>query len=358
MVTHNPISTPTGAAMKSDCLQCVAGFACTTQGLTTPNELCEAGYYCPEGQKIRTGTPCPVGYYCPTGTAGTGDDKHSGKRCNTGFEAPIQGLAECQRCPQGYHCYINEDTNESEKEDCPAGHYCPLEETEPVKCPAGTFSNILGLAAESHCSPCPPNFYCANAGATTDADKQPCSAGYECLGRATTSTPTDGTTGRLCPAGYYCPGNSNRESCPKGTFRNLEGAESEVDCQKCLGGFYNDISGQTNCTKQCQSGYYCTEGATQSNPDDGTTGNICDKGFYCPAGSKSQLSCEPGTYNPSTGAGACLACTAGRICPDSEMKEVGDACPAGRYCQAGSVNGEDCPVGRFRATTGAQQQFG
>ena len=147
----------------------MAGFACTTEGLTLPNEDCEAGYYCPEGQSVRTGTPCPVGFYCPTGTAGTGDGAHSGKRCPTGYHAPTQGLSECERCPAGSNCYIDGESNLPVKEDCPAGHYCPLLETEPVMCPAGTFSSQLGLTAEIHCSPCPRNFYCENPGATTDS---------------------------------------------------------------------------------------------------------------------------------------------------------------------------------------------
>lgn len=32
-----------------------------------------------------------------------------------------------------------------------------------------------------------------------------CSTGYYCERRATTATPTDGTTGNMCPAGTYCP---------------------------------------------------------------------------------------------------------------------------------------------------------
>jgi hypothetical protein len=32
----------------------------------------------------------------------------------------------------------------------------------------------------------------------------PCSAGYYCLSGASTPTPTDGTTGNVCPQGKYC----------------------------------------------------------------------------------------------------------------------------------------------------------
>ena len=47
-----------------------------------------------------------------------------------------------------------------------------------------------------------------------------------------------------------------------------------------------------------------------------------------------------------------MTCYTGSICPTEGMEAVGDQCPVGRYCQAGSTDGEECPAGRYRATKG------
>lgn len=39
-------------------------------------------------------------------------------------------------------------------DECPAGHYCPIQTAEPIKCPQGTYSNATKLKAESECSNC------------------------------------------------------------------------------------------------------------------------------------------------------------------------------------------------------------
>ena len=52
--------------------------------------------------------------------------------------------------------------------------------SDPTPCPAGSFCQFFTLATPTGL----------------------CSAGYYCAGRASSATPTDGTTGDLCPAGY------------------------------------------------------------------------------------------------------------------------------------------------------------
>ena len=42
----------------------------------------------------------------------------------------------------------------TDADECPAGHYCPIQTTEPVKCPKGTYSNMTKLIAESECVNC------------------------------------------------------------------------------------------------------------------------------------------------------------------------------------------------------------
>ena len=66
------------------------------------------------------------------------------------------------------------------------------------------------------------------------APTAPCDAGYYCANAASTSAPTDGTTGDRCPPGAYCPqGTATPELCPPGTFSNQSGNEAEGDCTEC-----------------------------------------------------------------------------------------------------------------------------
>ena len=52
------------------------------------------------------------------------------------------------------------------------------------------------------CYPCDNSMYCMTPG--LNQSEGPCAAGYYCLGEASTPTPTDGTTGNVCPQGRYC----------------------------------------------------------------------------------------------------------------------------------------------------------
>ena len=52
------------------------------------------------------------------------------------------------------------------------------------------------------CYPCDNGMYCMTPG--LNQSEGPCAAGYYCLGEASTPTPTDGTTGNVCPQGRYC----------------------------------------------------------------------------------------------------------------------------------------------------------
>ena len=61
-------------------------------------------------------------------------------------------------------------------------------------------------------------------------------------------------------------------------------------------------------------GYYCTLGASVGNPVDGTTGDICPRGYYCPLGSVAPLACSIGYYLDAEGSSTndtCVICTEG-----------------------------------------------
>ena len=62
--------------------------------------------------------------------------------------------------------------------------------------------HFLGLKSADECTSCDPGSFCDAPGLKQRRDA--CDPGYVCYGGATSSSPTDGVTGELCPAGGYC----------------------------------------------------------------------------------------------------------------------------------------------------------
>lgn len=42
----------------------------------------------------------------------------------------------------------------ADADECPAGYFCPVQTTEPQKCPQGTYSNATKLTAVTECTNC------------------------------------------------------------------------------------------------------------------------------------------------------------------------------------------------------------
>jgi hypothetical protein len=90
----------------------------------------------------------------------------------------------------------------------------------------------------------------------------------------------------------------------------------------CAPGTYQNEFGNDTC-KICPSGFFCT--INTSAPFE------CPIGHYCPDGTKyaNEFPCEAGSYSPFRGAGECLQC------------------PAGQWCDYGSIIPADCEVPYF-----------
>lgn len=85
----------------------------------------------------------------------------------------------------------------------------------------------------------------------------PCSAGFFCTMGASNSTPTDGTTGDICPAGSYCEaGSITGSACPIGTFSSLTGLINESQCEQCTPGSYCSQAGLTAVSNPCAEGSF------------------------------------------------------------------------------------------------------
>eukprot|EP00981_Chlorochromonas_danica_P012180 scaffold4601_cov146-Ochromonas_danica.AAC.2 len=331
---------------------CYPGHYCpegTVTPVSCPNGTVRASAYgvsaddcgpCPAGYTCEVGNPvpiaCPRGMYCPKGTAG--------------FDCPIgtynsllsrASLDDCLLCPAGYFCNATAVTNYT-RWPCPLAHYCLIGTADPLPCPAGTYRNAVGAAKQADCFVCPGGYYCLFESSTIiecpahyycpsgSSNITICPPGYYCPAR--TANPV------ICPESYYCPlGTSIPKPCyfgtycPAGTdfpipcplgYRAVSVPNNTLSvlgslptaCQECPGGYYGNDPNRLECYLGLP-GYYYIGGATTDKPTNLTTerGDICPKGYYCPAGTETPISCPVGTYQPAEGgynASQCLSCPA------------------------------------------------
>ncbi|XP_038155551.1 uncharacterized protein LOC119792815 [Cyprinodon tularosa] len=352
----------------TDCLPCPPGFLCISRGLSFPSHICPAGFYCPssENSNWQDSITCSPGSKCPPGS-------NRQLSCLPGTYQNLPGQADCIECPAGFFCpgSINADAgNVSGTQTpmpCPKGHYCPPGTQTGVAfpCPAGTFSNQMGLSNKSDCELCPPGRYCSSSGLA--APSGVCSPGFLCIQGSVSSQPEEGPTGRPCSAGFYCPQGTNyMVPCPAGTFSSIAGAVSQEVCQPCLPGHYCAKPGASSPSGLCNPGFFCREGSAAASPsgntttvafstqigDDSAHGDVCPAGYYCPKGSAKPQPCPPGTFLGRTAAHSkddCEACHQGWYCPLWAQTSVELLCPSGWFCPNGSSSGHQpgylCPPG-------------
>ena len=192
----------------------------------------------------------------------------------------------------------------SPSEECPAGHYCPLGVKTP--CPIGTFLTTPGAHSVADCIPCTAGYYCDSLGMDFDpqtlgqGETLKCKAGYFCFSGASQYEPIDDISVPplfgICPVGHYCPEDGTAEPI------------------QCPDGYYQDTTGQTECSDQCPEGYICSGVKISYNSTD-----ECPAGYYCPNDGTTWNSIEP--------------------CPLGTYRDVGMNTPAS--------NPDDCEV-RFR----------
>ena len=170
-----------------DLLQCPQGYTCVGGQLTQCVSDRFGALFCPAG----TGSDfprCPGGFFCPDvarkeicppGTACPGGQfKPIPCSANGGFQ-PEAGKLSCISCPPGSHCPTG-----IKPEPCPAGFRCPegkavpcnpgnfsrVGATECSACPAGTFSDQVGLDGNSECKPCAIGKFQQNPGQKSCTD--------------------------------------------------------------------------------------------------------------------------------------------------------------------------------------------
>lgn len=276
----------------------------------TPHCPClAAGYYNPDSGSSSNAScrACEAGKASPVPGS---RDASVCTDCLPGSFTNSEGKATCTPCAPGTYQNASGATACME---CPEGAYCPEGAAAALPCPAGEFSNEVGLQNREGCSP--------------------------------------------CPAGTYCfVGSTVATNCSKGTYAETERSQR---CDACPEGKHQGEEGASQCNK-CDDGFTCPEGSVVQMPA------VCDPRMYfdaaveqclgCPAGSvcaggaSQPMPCNRGTY--------CMAnvsqptdCPAGKY-QDSEGQATCKMCPHGKFCQAGSTTPLLCPAGTFGNASG------
>jgi len=157
--------------------------------------------------------------------------------------------------------------------------------------------------------------------------------------------------------GYYCPVRTAAFfdfPCPAGTYSNMSGSPSQLNCLLC------------------PAGYFCSIGTV--NPYLGS--NLCPLGFFCPPGTQSpkQFPCAAGSMAPDVGLRSqeqCVPCPKGYVCPagtqglaanttvpsmySSPAGTYAILCPVGGFCPSGSAVKTPCPSGTYQPQTGTSK---
>jgi len=395
----------------SVCTDCPAGTYCNEPGMSS-TITCPDGHYCPI--KSIVPTPCSPGTF-NVNTASTSSGACTS--CPINLYCDEYGMTDSNSqkvCAGGYLCTggavspypietAERGTGLKNNRKCPVGYKCAQGDTTPTGCSAGEFQNSF---AQNTCKSCPPGYYCA--GGNLSNPTGPCAAGYMCYAGATTSSPTDGTKGEVCPIGSYCSsGSAKGIECADGTRTTVTGrstcdncdagkyciSSTQFDCptrrycvagsvrgELCEPGRYNEgltgLTANSQCTAcpervycidgtkgsdYCESGHICTGGAITPLPTSGTypTGNYeCPLGRYClkagATGVNLPLECSSSKYTYSMGSDSlddCLTCEGGYYCPTTGFIPIG--CPVGKYCVRGSTETTDCPINTVRTTVNA-----
>ena len=338
--------------------------------------ICEAGSYCEQRTGVRQ--PCPPGTYGETEGLFT---KNCTAPCPAGFYCP-EGSVRPIICPAGRYGAVAALSAAGCSGACKPGYYCPAGSTrvDQVACPAGSYGGFEGLGALVEChgacrggfcdpSACAPGHFCPTASDSAtevqcggsdrfcpggSATPTPVSTGHYTVGGEDAEHPTNANLTRSgekqCEPGSYCVGGV-KQPCPPGRYGSAFGLASAACSGPCRGGYTCPEGSSSDVEVPCgASQYFCPEGSgTRSTVQPGyyTVGGgaharvnetLCGPpGDWCSAAEGLRRPCPPGRYGETAGLSQ-AGCTA--------------ACPRAHYCPEGSPAPTPCPAGTYGDSEG------
>ncbi|XP_030569224.1 proprotein convertase subtilisin/kexin type 5 [Drosophila novamexicana] len=268
------------------------GQCCPGAGECTENELhvdpqdCAAYYLCVMGQFVRQ--KCASGAYFDTTIKACVVDTE-GYHLLIAMALVIGALAD--------DCCQSGDTK-ADEDDCTKYYACCTGQFVHKSCPSGEYWNSQSASCETDNGQCVP---------------------CTCTEGETQSDPEDCTKYLICKNGEFVSA-----SCDSGDYWNSDSDKCEKDNGQCI-----------PCT--------CTEGETQSDPEDCTKYLICKNGAFVSA------SCDSGDYwNSQSGKcekdnGQCIPCT----CTEGETQSDSTDCTKYLICKNGAFVSASCDSGDY-----------
>jgi hypothetical protein len=388
--THAPACTQGGNA---DVCQCGAVDCTPLSGLTCLNQTCQPSAVC---ENLDGSVPNTVLCHCGQ------IDCHPthGEFCHAQHNACINA------CPAGSWV----DSNLECSQCTVPGYYCPPGGTvSPIAfpCPSGRYSNQLGIGDEQLCQSCPPGTYSSAPAITSVNSCQICNANQyqdewgmdKCKGcpdekliKDTTSAAKhdnltdcveeipictssqylsnnkcvdchpsfvcDGTAQTECQPGSYCNGDGLAQPCPIGKYGESKGSATlEAGCKDCQEGSYQNVVGQTWCSRGCPRGKFGTVTGASSELD---ACDNCHQGYMCPTlfmnrptpcpighaqhqnGAETCEICPVNTYSNSLAQTNCTACGTNKN--DELLQTTGMGANSYTQCQ---IRQQSCALGQY-----------
>ncbi|CAM9750475.1 unnamed protein product, partial [Ectocarpus sp. 4 AP-2014] len=302
----------------SECIPCPVGTYRQEDSTLGYCSGCAAGTYAPFEQATAC-LECPKGYYspdggatecspCPAGTAGasvaSGPLADACASCLPGEYSSEDGSMACDQCPAGTGSATDGASSEgtclsgtfagagsSSCQDCVAGQYSTLDGSETCDlCPVGTYVDVTGSMSIGECEYCPQGSTNLAAGSNSTEDCLPCPPGTRTVALI---------------EGGGC------QDCPRGEYTSTYEAAQEMNCTKCVGGFFADTMGSDLCTEcpeeQLSYGAHetCLTCITNTSCPIGPNGETCSGVGDCYLG---VCDCNTGFDSVDCSSGTCDGC--------------------------------------------------